>query len=610
MSNPKEPLRKGGKATLTGLSDGKIKPSYKKKRLIIVLHAWHQALERLADLQRLVQENLPDADLDIPSLPLGLFSCKNLQDLSNEIASRLDVHWRKRCEQDENGYEEIFLVGHSAGATLARTVYLCGLGTDLSADGMATGEPRPWVNRVRRIILFAAFNRGWEVSYLAQGWSAFGFALGRRIALLLNRVFGFAHIGLQLYRGSRFINEMRLRWQWFEQQRQERQQPWPLVIQLLGSRDDLIAPDDSVDIATGHNFVYLDVPFTDHYNIVNLYGPPGAEAKDAAILAKRRSVFQQAFCDDETKLHQCSELELPTKPDLSIRDVVFVIHGIRDSGYWAQHIARTVLDRAEEAGRRSEVKTLTPSYGYFGMGPFLFRQNRRVKVTWFMEHYLLARAQYPKGRISYIGHSNGTYLPASALELYPSCRFKHLGLAGSVIRSNFPWDNFLPENGSEPDEMARVERVCNFVGSDDLVVAGFPSIFEMLPFTDLGGAGHRGFQQARPGLVTNFCYASGGHSAALAEIFWDSLGDFIISGTPPEQTNQLATQRQNALARVVGSFPPLAWGLAIIVAFLLLAAFMGIGYVLGSLTPAYRAYWIGGSTVAWLWALLTMLRKI
>jgi hypothetical protein len=244
------------------------------------------------------------------------------------------------------------------------------------------------------------------------------------------------------------------------------------------------------------------------------------------------------------------------------------------------------------------------------MGPFLFQQNRHAKVAWFMEHYLLACAQYPEARISYIGHSNGTHLPAFALKLYPSCRFRRLGFAGSVIRSDFPWDDFLGQEGPEPDPTARVEQVCNFVADGDLVVAGFPSIFEYFPQSELGGAGHRGFRQTREGRVTNFCFAPGGHSAALAEIFWDCLGDFIVTGTLPESAGVIAKPTQRLSARVVGFFPPLAWIVAIAIALALLAAFMALGYLVGLLSPASAPYWIGGSVVAWLWALLTILRRI
>lgn len=73
-----------------------------------------------------------------------------------------------------------------------------------------------------------------------------------------------------------------------------------------------------------------------------------------------------------------------------VTDVLFVIHGIRDEGYWTQKIARRVISKAREEGRC--VVYEASSYGYFPMLSFLSSRARREKVEWLMDRYTEARA--------------------------------------------------------------------------------------------------------------------------------------------------------------------------------------------------------------------------
>jgi hypothetical protein len=46
-----------------------------------------------------------------------------------------------------------------------------------------------------------------------------------------------------------------------------------LVVQLLGSQDDLVAPEDNVDLISGGDFLYPDVPYSGHASIIKLDDP-------------------------------------------------------------------------------------------------------------------------------------------------------------------------------------------------------------------------------------------------------------------------------------------------------------------------------------------------
>jgi pimeloyl-ACP methyl ester carboxylesterase len=211
-----------------------------------------------------------------------------------------------------------------------------------------------------------------------------------------------------------------------------------------------------------------------------------------------------------------------------VTDVVFVIHGIRDQGYWTQKIGRTIKRQAAE--RHQDFRSVTASYGYFAMAPFLLPWVRRRKVAWLMDRYTEACARYPKATFSYVGHSNGTYLVARALRDYPAAKFRRIALAGSVVRSGYDWLGLINAGPIR----SRVERVLNYVATNDRVVAIFPNGLEPIRAFDLGGAGHNGFTQGNDkGPVHQVEFIKGSHGAGHQEEHWNEIAAFIVDGTIP-----------------------------------------------------------------------------
>ncbi|MBV9674140.1 MAG: alpha/beta hydrolase, partial [Verrucomicrobia bacterium] len=240
-----------------------------------------------------------------------------------------------------------------------------------------------------------------------------------------------------------------------------------LTIQLLGSRDDVIAPDDDVDLISGRDFIYLDVPNTGHTDIIFV---------DKALTGQqdRSQILCEAFTADVDRLWNLA-VKMSDQPlakvDTKVTDVIFVVHGIRDVGCWTKKVARRVIARARRMKDIPEMNIVvtnrfvhgmrdpdqsdpddpnrrifsmeTASYGYFPMAPFLFASRRRQEVEWLMNQYADAMATYPNATFSCVAHSNGTYLVAKALELYPACRFKRIVFAGSVVRRNFDWQRYI-----------------------------------------------------------------------------------------------------------------------------------------------------------------------
>ena len=231
------------------------------------------------------------------------------------------------------------------------------------------------------------------------------------------------------------------------------------TVQLLGSVDDRVSPEDNVDLVTGSDFVYLDVPSSGHASIIEMDDSPAGKG--------RRECFVHALIATSEELQAKKVMpsdDAPQSTNDKVTDVIFVIHGIRDEGFWTQKIARHVKFVGESTTRHFQ--TETSSYGYFAMLPFLLPSRRRAKVEWLMDQYTEALARYPKAEYSFVGHSNGTYMLARALRDYPACHFKRVVFAGSVVRCDYEWAKLLREK--------RVEAVLNYVATADWVVALFP----------------------------------------------------------------------------------------------------------------------------------------
>jgi hypothetical protein len=351
---------------------------------------------------------------------------------------------------------------------------------------------------------------------------------------------------------------LRIQWIKMRQAAGERGIGGALAVQLLGSVDDMVSPNDNIDLIAGGDFVYRDVPYSGHADVIDIADPTplpsptadGATTRGTARFAAIRSVL----LSDEASLLRASVIpddEPPPAANASVRHVVFVIHGIRDQGFWTHRIARRVqaLARAQEDG--VVVATETSTYGYFPMLSFLLPGKRRAKVEWLMDQYAEALARFPAAAFSYVGHSNGTYLLADALRKYPSCRFRYVVFAGSVVRTRYPW--------SEALRRGQVEKILNYVATADWVVAIFPKAIEMLRLQDLGSAGHDGFSAATGDALHQIRYVRGGHGAALAEANWDAIARFALRGEVVEPPAPFeAPQRSRAIA-VLGRIAPLLW---------------------------------------------------
>jgi len=445
--------------------------------------------------------------------PVAAFSNASPDAISQKIAEEID--------KLENDVTNIILVGESLGALLVKRAFL-----------KAENGGKTWTNKVRRVVLAAGMNRGWDISGHKPadlGWlKHFRMWFGTWIS----RLFGFGKLIHSAESGAPFVANLRM--DWIERMNNDSKRPIE-VVQLLGDIDDLVSEDDNTDLnsAGKERFSWLKVRGTGHENIVDFSDttPAAHESMTNRTMGSyRKSKFQLAtkrkqFAD----LLQVNEVH-PLQPDNAVSHIVFVIHGIRDLGEWAAAFEMELRKQFEEIERQSpsdsKLAVVSSRYGYFGMGPFLLKPVREKYVKWLMDEITEALAKYPNAdQVHFIGHSNGSYLIAEALQRYPSLR-KKLGrivFGGSVVRKEFKWDEILssPNKQSEP-----TTKLMNYVANDDWVVALFPRFFEpawahLIFKNNIGSAGFNGFDEdtgVEGSLVRNVQNLTGGHSAFLKKI--------------------------------------------------------------------------------------------
>lgn len=547
-----------------------LEPGASRRKLVIAIHGYANGAKRLKAVRRVIGDSLPDADIFAPELPFARnFICvEPVEDIVVDLMDRIDALVAKRkSDLQDDGYEEIILVGHSFGAVIARKIAILANGEQRTSGGDVPAPfenklarfqaGRPWAALIRRIVLLAGMNRGWSASsamnwLTSVKWSAMEFFGETVLAFFVGKPTAFA-----IRKGAPFLVQTRLQWLAL-MNRDYGPRPDLITVQLLGTIDDLVSPDDNVDYVIddpgyqgggGPSFYYLEVPESDHSGIVEMAG-------NSSAAVWRATKFAQALTFDRSDLTRQSiprrdmADSLPPPPNPNPINVVFVIHGIRDKGFWTQKIARKIKECAANAGK--DFESFTESYGYFAILPFLAPLVRQRKVEWLMDRYAEVRARYPHPdtKFYYVGHSNGTYLAAHALDDYPAVRFERIVFAGSVVRKDFVWSNYTGVGGSTAP---RVKALLNFVATGDWVVALFPKALQPWRWFNLGSAGHDGFDAgSATGPIYQYKYIKGRHDAALVESNWETLANFIVSGTLPSTPSSLWDGKQNWFWKAAG----------------------------------------------------------
>jgi pimeloyl-ACP methyl ester carboxylesterase len=479
------------------------------------------------------------------------------------------------CSQQ---YEQIVLVGHSAGGALLRKALVWGHGIEEDRLRLGAQGKRPWVNHVLRIVLLAGINRGWSSESRPINMS-FASYFGILFGLLLGRLFDIGQFSLQLRKGAPFIADTRV--QWIRVSRSDAvasgAQPFPQVIQLIGTLDDVVTKADGQDLLAARGTIFCTLPRTGHREIgASLHDRtlPGAEERIRKVGHAIRGELEELEPDRNS---------LPPE-DRSVTRLVYVMHGIRDYGDWTDVVCRAI--EARFASGAIAARVVNHKYGFFPLLPFITYGDRQKNVRRFMDEYTEDLARCPNAQtVDFVGHSNGTYILASAMVRYATVKVRRVFFAGSVVPKHYPWQQHLDDR--------RVDAVANVVAAGDWVVAIFPKFFEQIAdwlnrrptvgWLDIGSAGFRGFQQAggAASAVANYKFAKGAHSTGVDITVSEKLSaivDFVVDGKTAGFCTFSTEGKPLRWLDVISNVSYLVWlGLALLLAggAALVAAFAG-----------------------------------
>lgn len=501
--------------------------------LVVILHGLGKHIE---DWCHALREALPDADLMVPQYRADILSNVDPRRVADQLVEYVHEADQARSQRSDGGqYERVILIGYSMSGLIIRKTYLIAMGYGDDETLVRKAKPMPWATKVERIVLMAAINRGLSTAKPQDApWSLY---ILQRLGWAIIPRLGLGQLLAQMRRGSPFVANLRVQWIRLSQAPDFQLPP---TIQLLGDLDDVVAEEDNVDVLADANFRYIKVRDTGHASICDFRTAEVGAYRQAKFLQAVTTPIDQLEGDGVVNGHEVGQ---------TIDHVAFVMHGIRDMGLWTIRVSEAIETTAQQLGQ--SVETITAGYGYFPMLRFLFFGARQVNVRWFMDRYTEALARYPQAKISYVGHSNGTYLLASALERYRACRIHHVAFAGSVVPKQYPWDRLRAEE--------RVQAVRNDIASADWIVGVFPGLFELLHWADLGTAGHNGFQDDTPKESSFDRYFQGGHGAALAPANHPSLARFILTGERIPPAQPILVDQQNGLTATLAKLCWLVW---------------------------------------------------
>ncbi len=531
--------------------------------LVVLLHGM---VRGLSDWREALKEFLPNADLLIPSYASHMLSNVAPRRVADQLAQYIHEAVTNRSGRLDGGeYERIILIGYSAGGLIIRKTYLIAMGYGDDDELVGNTRPLPWAKKVERIILMAAINRGIsDTRPETMNWLVYGL---QRLGWVVIPRLGSGKFLSRLRQGTPFVANLRVQWIRLSQASDIQLPP---TIQLLGDLDDVVAPKDNVDVVADANFRYLKVRDTGHNSIRNFKEPDTGSHRKERFRYALTTPIEVLEGDVIPNAHEVGQ---------SKNHIVFVMHGIRDMGLWTIGVEQTVETVAQQLGQSVEV--ITAGYGYFPMLRFLFLGARQKNVRWFMDKYTEAIARYPDAKVSFIGHSNGTYLLASALKHYRACKVHRVAFAGSVVPKDYPWDELV--------QHGRVHEIRNDIASADWVVGVFPGLFELLKISDIGTAGHNGFQDDAPKKKSIPAYFKGDHGAAIQPENHTSLAHFILTGEVIKPKEELLVAQQEAWAVLLAKF---CWAIWLVIA----AIAVSLGFLFTCLLSLAGI----SSVVAWL----------
>ena len=226
----------------------------KRDELIVAIHGFSSSAgNRLAAVREVTRMARPDADIFTPELPIARNRlCRRMaESLVVELVESIEQILDAR-KQTGGAYASITFIGHNA--VLARKIVIVAFGEQRDRTGDCPApfgdafakfreKPRDWAPLIKRLVLLAGMNCGWSVSSTLDWWTSVKWSL---FQFLGENLPGAPLMIFADWRGAPFLSQTRLQWLALMDPNFG-PRPNIVSVQLLGTVDDEVSPDDNVD---------------------------------------------------------------------------------------------------------------------------------------------------------------------------------------------------------------------------------------------------------------------------------------------------------------------------------------------------------------------------
>lgn len=241
---------------------------------------------------------------------------------------------------------------------------------------------------------------------------------------------------------------------------------------------------------------------------------------------------------------------LPSQPILSDEaTTVITVHGIRTRGGWQKGELGELLNKAGFAH-------FAYDYGYFNATELFDAKKLQSEIAKFRDDYTRVK-QRSKSLPSIIAHSNGTYIAARAMEIYPQIKFDRIIFCGAILRRDFPWSALV--------NRGQCNAILNLHSEGDDIVG-----WSEWAIPDAGDSGRKGFTDVCANLFQighNELDHSGQFYALNYSETWIPFlrGENVelVAPLPPAQPNPKFKRRRRIGRAIKFGCPPLAIAIAV-----------------------------------------------
>lgn len=242
------------------------------KRIFLIVHGFLLNPKSYKEVERVIKDIYKDAIILMPELNLNLFNINDPTVIVCKLLKLMDDTWETVSKTTRDDNIQITIIGHSMGSLIARRLYIDACDETGNRDCLQRPYSKTWIKNVTRIVIIGGPNRGWSLDSHHTQWLAIKMRTLIVIGNLISSILGIVPLVFKMRRGSSFVTKLRLDWIKLNKNKPIKKLKKIPIIQLLGTDDNIISPEDIIDNLTGQDFIYVEVPKSDHLTILKVYG--------------------------------------------------------------------------------------------------------------------------------------------------------------------------------------------------------------------------------------------------------------------------------------------------------------------------------------------------